>query len=763
MLHGPADGYAMGDTKSDVIKQTLFEFAGLHRTNTGSGPTARVRPKAKTSHPPPGWLGTLQTVWARCFVALLCTYLAMGTALRAVLHFCFHDSPGQVGLLAQAMGSGFVLDSLVCVGILLGPMLFLKVVGWDIPRSRLILVPFLTVIVGFLTFYHVAEFYFFEEFNTRFNYLVLDYLFFPHEVFINIWESYNIPACLAGATLVAASLAIPLSRFIASSSAISQTPAPRRPTVWNLTALAALTIAELGSWPGSISRHRITAQIGSNGLVELVRAFRTTDVDFTAYYRILPEFGARERAASVLGMNVSPGRFPTGPLERLIQGNKQITQRPLDVVIILVESLGAQFSGLLGRAEPTLTPHLDRWGRRGFFMENLYATGNRTVRGLEGVLCSRVPLPGGAIVQRQEAVGMRTLASVFASHDYATEFYYGGRGVFDNLRSFMLGNGYQRFIEQSDFPDDLFGTIWGVADEFVFDRLLERQKAARARNESLFATLLTVSNHKPFDVPPGRTNRPPGERSREGAVAYSDYAVGRYLDQAQDAGLLEHTLVLVVGDHGARVYGSEQIPIDSYHVYGTILSPDPKHKDIQYGSICSQIDLAPTILTMCGIEDIVPFMGQSLVGREGVPLPGPARNRAFFHHNRDIGLLEDGILVVLGMSRSVQAYQFVHGPSNSLIRLEPDFEPERITRIADDAAAIFQTAYLEYSRREFEISQRPALQIGHARLNVGDADPKPGAPVSSGRVFGGPTFRIPEPVDPGSGVPELVDQSRHSF
>jgi arylsulfatase A-like enzyme len=221
----------------------------------------------------------------------------------------------------------------------------------------------------------------------------------------------------------------------------------------------------------------------------------------------------------------------------------------------------------------------------------------------------------------------------------------------------------------------------------------------RAEREDmpLFATMLSVSNHRPYAVPPGRTDRPAGERSRAGAIRYADFCLGRYLDRARASGLLEHTVVLVVGDHGARVYGSEAIPVRSYRIPGLFLAPDPALRGRRLDVLASQIDLAPTLLSLAGRACEAPFFGTDLLRNP------EAAGRAFVHHDRDVGLLTEDTLVVLGLKKTTHVYTRVPGNVDAF-ELVPDAARTPAQEgLVSDAIAVFQTADELYRAGRFEL------------------------------------------------------------
>jgi hypothetical protein len=310
-------------------------------------------------------------------------------------------------------------------------------------------------------------------------------------------------------------------------------------------------------------------------------------------------------------------------------------------------------------------------------------------------------------------------------------------------------------VFKSAYPKDAFRTIWGVADETLFDAVLASQVKSAKEGERCFATVLTVSNHKPFLTPdepaPGLSgsklikcivwavallvasffawrfrskwistpklvvlliavwagfglfawsaSRP--RTSRGSAVRYADRALAQYFDQARAAGLMEHTVFLVVGDHGARVYGAEQIPAESYRIPALFLAPEASRHDKTIDALCSQIDLVPTLLSLAGVDYRAPFLGVDLLAQ-----PPDKPGRAYLIHNRDIGLLTDTALTVLGLRREVTFYQRKDRASDTFVPSSAT-EALELSSTADRAAAVFQVAAELYEDRRYRLDDGP--------------------------------------------------------
>ncbi len=628
---------------------------------------------------------------ARLVGRVLAIQLALWSMLRLILVAVFAGPSIGAGPVIGVLVAGAAVDVLVAVTSLVPALWVLSVLALGGLRRRWLQDVLVGVVSFALVFDALVQYFFFEEYSSRYNHLALDYLVYPGEVLGNIFASYNVPLCVALALVAAGALAVASRRF-APATFGPWTVGDRLRGAGVALAFGAVTTGAWLAAPAAVATDRTANELALHGWPELVRAYLTAHLDYEAYYAMTPPADAARRLPRLLG---SPG---TSGLLHHFAAKRPRSGRPLDVVIILEESLGSAFSARFGGATgetEAVTPELDRWSRRGLALTSVIADGNRTVRGLEGVLCSFPPLPGDAIVKRDRSENVASIARILAARDYRTAFVYGGYGAFDNLKPFMLGNGFQAFVEEPMFPPEAFRTIWGVADEFVLDRMLDLQKAANRDGRPWFGTVLTVSNHKPFAVPPGRVAWDAHWSGRRGAVRYADWALGRYLDAAKRDGLLDHTVVLIVGDHGARVYGAAEIPVPSYRIPAVLLTPDPADAGTAIDRLASQVDLAPTLLSLAGVSYDAPFFGQDLLGQPDVG------GRALVNHNRSVGLVTDANMVVLALHRRVDFYARADRHSDVFTRIEP--AAGSLPDLAADAEAIYQTADAAYRGRRYRL------------------------------------------------------------
>lgn len=328
--------------------------------------------------------------------------------------------------------------------------------------------------------------------------------------------------------------------------------------------------------------------------------------------------------------------------------------RPKNLVIVLEESLGAQFVGHLG-GRP-LTPNLDRLAEEGWAFTRLYATGTRSVRGIEAVVSGYTPTPSLAVVKRPlSQQGFFTLADLLRRHGYDTTFHYGGESHFDAMRGFFLGNGFEHVIEQKDYVDPVFTGSWGVSDEDLFRRADAEFRRKHAQGTPFFGFVFTSSNHDPFEFPEGSIElyeQPAATRNN--AAKYADHALGVFFELARASEYWNDTVFLVVADHDSRVLGQSLVPVDNFHIPGVILGADiAPRRDAR---LVSQIDLAPTLLSLIGIDDPTPMIGHDL-NRDDPSIAG----RALMQYDNNFALMGEDGLTILEPGQPAERYAFRPG------------------------------------------------------------------------------------------------------
>ncbi len=644
--------------------------------------------------------------------------VAVWSLLRAVLYIAFGPL-APLEDVAQAFLSGVQRDLLAALALTLPLMAWLLVMpqNWGIARWYRTLFWVLYFAFWFVwIFLMFVEAFFFEEFKSRFNTVAVDYLWYPHEVFVNIWESYRVGVIL-GICLVLSPACLFVARWLFARMWERPFSAASRLLHLAVTgALLAALASTLNLRSVRVSQDRTLNELANNGLLSFVVAAWTRNLDYAEFYRTIGPAEAYQRARRLLQAPntqfVSEGQF----IRRRVAGDQA---RPrLNVVLFLEESLGSEFWGCLGRPS-TLTPEMDKLATtEGLLFTNIYASGNRTVRGFEGVLSSFPPLPGDSIVKRDLSDNVETIARVLKRGGYATVFLYGGRGLFDGMRSYALRNGYDRFVEQKHFDNPTFTTIWGVCDEDLFHRALDEMRTLAKGDKPFLATILSVSNHKPYTYPSGRIPEDPAQRKREHAVKYSDFALGEFFRGAKQESFWTNTIFVVVADHGARVYGRQSIPIHSYEIPLVILGPAVVPAPQRLPTLGCSLDVAPTVLGLIGRTYETLFFGRDLLKAS------PKEGRALLNHNRDIGLLAQERMVVLGLMQTVEFYQGDPRKVDMSPLANPGASEQELEK---DAIALYQVADDLYTHQRFRIDGVPVSNSSTNRSRTSSVSPQVGS------------------------------------
>jgi len=502
-----------------------------------------------------------------------------------------------------------------------------------------------TIALVFIVFMELSSPQFIMQYDVRPNRLFVEYLGYPREVFATLWNGFRIALILGvGLTIVLGAAIFTVLRRAAC--AMDSWPARRLLLLWPVLCLLVFmgVRSTTGHRPANPALFALTADSLVNSLIinsgwsvlDAIGAMRRESQSSEIY-------GAMPRQQVVDMVRAAPwlrgARFDHPELPTLhFQGAAVARARPLNLVIVLEESLGATFVESLGGV--AVTPELEKLKIEGWWFEQLYATGTRSVRGIEAVVAGFAPTPARSVVKLSLAQrNFYTLAAGLGRAGYHTEFVYGGEAHFDNMRSFFTGNGFQNVVDLPQMKPRFVGS-WGASDEDLFDTSLARLRDMHARGQPFFSLIFTSSNHEPFEYPDGKIA--PHDRDKQtvnNAVKYADYALGKFIRAAKREAYWKDTVFLIVADHDNRVYGKELVPLKKFHIPGLILGADVQPKRIR--PIASQIDLAPTLLSLLGVSSTHPMIGRDFARDDSSP------GRALVQFNNVFAYLEGSSATIL--------------------------------------------------------------------------------------------------------------------
>jgi len=583
---------------------------------------------------------------------LLCIVLvSVSTITRVILLIkSFPEVDLTIGNSVAIFVIGFLYDLANAVYFSVPFVLYL----WLMPKRlfqksghRFVLYGWFFVMTFLIIFNGVAEWLFWDEFTARFNFIAVDYLVYTTEVIGNITQSYPLGWIILAVVLLTSACCWLLSSWI-DSAATDSTPLATRTAFAGLYAsVFCVLLLAVRSEYHHFSKNAYVNELSGNGLYELFAAYRNNEISYDRFYVGMEDDSAFGRVRRYIKTKEAEYvSSDSHSIARKVVNRGE--ERRLNVVMISVESFSADFMKYFGNREG-ITPFLDSLAEQSLMFTQLYATGTRTVRGLEALSLCVPPTPGQSIVRRPHNEDLFSLGRVFRDKGYLSEYIYGGYSYFDNMGYFFSHNGY-RVVDRSALNDDQidYENIWGVADENLFDLTLS-ELDAKAPTGRVFAHVMTTSNHRPFTYPEGRIDIP-SHTNRSGAVKYTDYAIGRFIKEAQKHTWFDDTIFIIVADHCASSAGKAELPIDKYHIPMLIYSPANIRPAVM-NRLMSQIDIGPTLLGILNFSYTSNFYGYDMFKLE------PGRERAFISTYQSLGFMKDGKLTILSPQRKVQSFR----------------------------------------------------------------------------------------------------------
>ena len=612
-----------------------------------------------------------------------------------------------VGGVWKVLGFGIRMD-MILICYLLVPialLLFLFPVRLN-SRSlcQKISAAWLSFWIVFMVFMETATPPFILQYDLRPNRIFVEYLNHPKEVALTIWGGFRIQL-LAALLLTAVMIFVVRKVFRAPDVPVQQWGIGKRLVIFPLV-LCLLLIGGRNSFDhrpanpstAAFSSDHLVNELGLNSAYSVLYAiYRLKDEKGTS--RIYPKMKNEEIVQRIRrGMLLPPAAFVSDEIPTLHrQKAVAVRKRPMNLVIILEESLGAQYVASLG-GQP-FTPELDKLAGQGLWFKQLYATGTRSIRGIEAITTGFFPSPARSVVKLGLAQnGFFTIARILKEAGYQSEFIYGGESHFDNMRGFLLANGFDRVIDENDYPDPDFRGTWGVSDGDLFRRADE--EFSRHGDKPFFALVFTSSNHSPYDIPESLVANLAEDRGTvDNAIRYADYALGEFFRKARASDYWDNTLFLVVADHDDVVKGPSLIPIEHFHIPGLILGGSVK--PAVYHKIASQADLAPTLLSLMGLDSEHPMPGHDLL-----QLPKDFPGRAIMQYGSTHAYMRDDQVVVHAANKPARQFTYRSG------KLLPARQANQ--ELANDALATALWPSLAYRKQQYAIGEH---SLAKARLN----------------------------------------------
>jgi phosphoglycerol transferase MdoB-like AlkP superfamily enzyme len=615
--------------------------------------------------------------------------------------------------LARSFAVGCRFDVWVAA-VLTAPLVAMLAVSWPTlmktRRFQNAVAAFGAAAYAILAFVCIADYYFFEEFNERLNHKALDYLGYP-AIYALIWHEYPVIRALVAVAGILLGM-----RWVFRRAAFPpgfDSTSVRRLVVWLVIVVPLLAIAIRGSLglkainssPAYFSNAGNVSQLTLNGPFAFREALFSRTLrgeDLARWTELLPENEAFALTCCQLAR--PEDRFlgdANNPLRRITEGARP--QKDYNVVLVVLESLSWRYVGAFG-GDPTLTPTLNALSRDGIVMDHCFAVGTRTTRGFAGIVSGHPDLPGESVTVRSEVEGnFLTLGHILRRRGYETMFIYAGQPLFDRRQAFLRSNGYSRMIFEDQVESRTFRTVLGLCDEDMFNQA-HREFVAMG-DRPFFATLLTISLHRPFETPPGR--RELIDPSGKGlpllnCIRYVDWTIGHFLEQARRAAYFNRTIFVFVTDHAAGIIKFENTPA-AYRIPFLIYAPGIlESPGWRVSVVCSQTDVAPTIMSILGGSYEHCFYGSNVLDRPpeaGMAMMQSGSTTIFF-------MVGNGDTVEIPCGAPPRLLHFTYPGTTTPVNCDSADTIARREELRRRAIAILQAATLLFERGTYHLAER---------------------------------------------------------
>jgi phosphoglycerol transferase MdoB-like AlkP superfamily enzyme len=557
---------------------------------------------------------------------------------------------------------------------------------------------FLAVLISMFSFF--AEFTFWGEFQSRFNFIAVDYLVYTYEVINNINESYPLPILITA--MLAVTLLVIFSfrkrNYYTESFNGNIRLVPRLAVAFGILAIASFYSSVIGNDLAESGRNRYQNELSKAGIYSFFSAFKNNELNYDEFYSKI----SQNEATRILRQELQASNVKfLGDTVVSRQFSYPDSMAKPNVIMVTIESLSADFLEHFGNKDH-LTPVLDSLWDKSIVFTDLYATGNRTVRGMEALSLGVPPTPGSSIVRRPNNEHLHTVGSIFREHGYNTSFFYGGDGYFDNMNHYFGNNGYNihdrgRDVLESDqlemprylIPDNRvkFENAWGISDEDLYSEVIRDADEEFARGKLFYDFVMTTSNHRPYTYPDGRIDIPSGS-GRNGAVKYTDWAISDFLKKIRNKPWFNNTVIIFIADHCASSAGKNEIDVSKYHIPALIFDARTGNH-FTINKLCSQIDLYPTLFGILHWNYRTVMFGKDVLSEEFTP-------RTFISTYQRLGYLENDSLVILSPQRKIDTYRYKM--AGNLQEQAPVDE-----KIKAKAIANYQTAYYLFKHQGLKL------------------------------------------------------------
>ena len=239
-----------------------------------------------------------------------------------------------------------------------------------------------------------------------------------------------------------------------------------------------------------------------------------------------------------------------------------------------------------------VTPNLNKIARSGLFFSNFYSQVSVGTSSDSELTYNTTLMPtksGTAFVSYSDKTYIST-PKLLGEKGYYTFSMHANTAAFWNRQTMHKSLGYDRFYSKVDYEIDKENVIGlGLADKSFFQQSVQKLKKIDAEHDNWYGVLIMLTNHTPFsdidkygefpvDIVETVINEqgieeqithPYMEGTKLGnyfkSIHYADAALGEFVTELEANGLLEDTIIVIYGDHDARLSRKEYEKLYNYN------------------------------------------------------------------------------------------------------------------------------------------------------------------------------------------------------
>ena len=623
------------------------------------------------------------------------TVLSFSFVVRVILYtLSFEFIDFSILKLLRIFITGFLFDlgslsyllSIYAIYLLIVPVKF-----YGKKLDRIVQKFFYGFFLFFYIFSFLAEVPFWQEYQRRFNFIAVDYLLYTYEVIENIHQSLPLPL-LISIILVLVFVSIFFARKKeAYKNTFNNNNGFLRKLYPSLVIFLTFGIFHffINNNDAEFSSNNNENELSKSGIYAFFSAYKSNELNFNEFYNTLSEDETDKILKDDLNYNDTKFNSNINSISRL-EENSEPEQKP-NVIFIGLESMSASFLKRYGNTL-NLTPAIDSLLKKSISFSNMYATGTRTIRGLESITLSIPPTPGRSIVKRSNNDDLFTIGEVFKQKGYSRTFFYSGDSHFDNMFNYFGKNGFDIVDRKKNFRlnkklattrtriqdnEVTFENAWGICDGDLYDVVLKQADKKAKTKEPFFFLMMTSSNHNPYTFPEGVISS--NEKTRYNAVKYSDKTFEDFFKEAIKKPWFSNTVFVIISDHCAYSAGRTELNVKNHHIPAFIFNLK-NHTPKEINKLSSQIDIFPTLFGYLNWSYQSNFFGLD------INKMNPNQERAFIANHRKVGLLKNDQLTVLETQKKHSSYK-ADIENNTLISADLD------SLLLKQTISYYQTAF----------------------------------------------------------------------